>query len=78
MPKLQENLKVSEGQGSGVKAKVDAVVSSVVITYVFTKYHVSLNPEEEQMLLKCLKLPPNKEVCFTFVKGIDAFAENIR
>ena len=78
MPKLKQNLNVLENPASDVKAKSDAVVSSVVITYVFTKYRVALNPEEEKILLKCLRLPPNKEVCSRFVTNVDAFAEKIR
>lgn len=77
MPKLQENLKVLENQSSDVKTKVGAVVSSVVIAYVFTKYYVSLNPESEQILWKCLKLPSNEEVCSEFVKIIQGFDQNI-
>ena len=78
MPKLKQNLNVLENPASDVKAKSDAVVSSVVITYVFTKYRVSLKPEGEKMLFKCLRLPPNKEVCSKFVTNADAFAEKIR
>lgn len=78
MPKLKQNLNVLETPASDVNAKSDAVVSSVVITYVFTKYRVALKPEGEKILLKCLRLPPNKEVCSKFVTNVDAFAEKIR
>ena len=77
MPKLQENLKALDDQTSDVKAKVHAVVSSVVIAYVFTKYHVYVNSESEQILWKCLKLPSNKEVCSEFVKIVDEFDDNL-
>ena len=78
MPKLKQNLNVLEAQASDVKAKFDALMSSVVITYVFTKYSVSLKPEGQKILLKCLRMPPNKEVCSKFVTNVDAFVENIR
>ena len=77
MPKLSQNLKILEARTSDVNAKVEAVVSSVVVTYVFTKYHVYLNPEDEQMLLKCLKLPPNREVSSQFVKSLGEFSDDI-
>ncbi len=76
MPKLQENLAVLERKTRDAKAKVDAVVSSVTIAYVFTQYGVDLKFELNQILLKCLKLPPDKEVCFEFMKSIDEFDAN--
>ena len=77
MPKLQENLKAPKNQTSDVKDKVHAVMSSVVIAYVFTKYNVHLKPENKQTLLQCLTLPPNNDVCSEIVKGIDEFDDNI-
>ncbi len=76
MPKLQENLNVLERKTKDAKAKVDAVVSSVIIAYVFTTYRVDLKFEQNQILLKCLKLPPDKDVCFEFMKSIDEFDAN--
>ena len=73
MPKLQENVKVLENQAKGVKDKVHAMVSSVMIAYVFTKYHKHLQHEKCEILLKCLKLPPDKEICSQFVKTVNEF-----
>ena len=73
MPKLQSNLKVLESQAKDVKDKVHALVSSVIIAYVFTKYHKRLKPEKCEILLKCLRLPPDRKVCSEFVKFIYAF-----
>ena len=77
MPKLRKNLEALESQARNVKDKVHAVVSSVVIAYVFTKYPVYLKPELKQTLLQCLTLPPNNDVCSEFVKSIDEFDNNI-
>ena len=77
MPKLHANFKALADQTNDVKAKVHAVVSSVVIAYVFTKYYVFLNSEKCEILLKCLRLPPDEEVCSEFVKTIKEFDENI-
>ena len=51
------------------------MVSSVVIAYVFTKYHVFLKSEKCEILLKCLRLPADEEVCSEFVKTIKEFDE---
>lgn len=77
MPKLQENLKALESQTRNVKDIVHAVVSSVVIAYVFTKHPVYLKPGLKQTLLQCLTLPPNNDVCSEFVKSIDEFDDKI-
>jgi ABC-type molybdate transport system permease subunit len=77
MPKLRENLKVLESQTEDVRAKVLAVVSSVVIAYVFTKHDVYLKSEQNEVLLKCLWLPPDEEVCCKFMKTINEFDNNI-
>ena len=75
MPKLQENLKVMESEAHD--AKVHALVSSIVIAYVFTKYDVNLKLEKFEILLKCLRLPPEKKVCSEFVKIFNKFEEKI-
>jgi hypothetical protein len=77
MPKLNANLKVLESQIKDAKAKVHTVLSSVIIAYVFTKYNVYLKSEQYETLLKCLKLPPDKEVCSEFMKSINEFDDNI-
>ena len=78
MPKVQENLEVLETETKDAKAKVDAVVSSVIIAYLFTKHGVDLKKKSAklQILLKCLKLPAEKDVCFDFMKSIDTFVVN--
>jgi hypothetical protein len=53
------------------------VLSSVTITYVFTKYRVYLKLDQYKTLLKCLKLPPETEVSSEFMKSIDEFDSNI-
>ena len=77
MPKLVENLKVLESQSNVIKDKVEAVVSSVVIAYVFTKYDVFLTSEKYEMLLKCLRLPPVEKVCHEFVRIINGFDKDM-
>ena len=72
-----ENLEVLKGRANDVNAKVHAVVSSVIITYVFTKYHVSLKYEQYETLLKCLMLPADEKVCSEFMKRINEFDNNI-
>lgn len=76
MPKLHAHLKVLANQPKDVKAKVHTVVSSVVIAYVFAKYHVFLNSEKCEILFKCLRLPPDKKVCTEFVKIVNEFDSN--
>ena len=77
MPKVLNNLDVLKSQTEDVNAKVDAVVSSVVIAYVFIKYRVSLEFGRYEVLLKCFKLPPNKEICSGFMNIINKFDDNI-
>ena len=76
MPKVVSNLKVLESETEDVNAKVHAVVSSVIIAYVFTKYNVALEFERNDVLLKCLRLPAQKEVCFKFLESINKFDEH--
>ena len=77
MPKIEKNLQMLESETVDVKTKVHAVVSSVVITYVFTKYNVGLESKQFALLLKCLKLPSDKEVCLEFMGRISEFDDNI-
>ena len=77
MPKVLKNLEVLECQTEDVNAKVQAVVSSVMIAYVFTKYHVSLEFGRYEILLKCLRLPPDRDVCSEFMENLNAFDDNI-
>ena len=77
MPKVRKNLEVLESKTKDVKAQLHAVLSSVIITYVFTQYKVHLISEKYEILLKCLQLPPDKEVCSEFMKSINGFDENI-
>ena len=77
MPKLEANLKVLGSETKDAKAKVHTVLSSVAIAYVFTKYNVYLTSEQYEILLKCLKLPPDNEACLEFMKNIDEFDDNI-
>ena len=73
MPKVNENLKMLASEPKDAKSTIHAVASSVTIAYVFTKYQVNLKQEQCEILLKCLKLPPNKEVCSEFVKNLKEF-----
>ena len=75
MPKLLENLKVMESEAHD--AKVHAVVSSIVIAYVFTKHKVNLKAEKSEILLKCLRLPPEEKVCSEFVEIVNQFDQEI-
>ena len=77
MPKLRENLEALEDQTRNVKDVVHAVVSSVAIAYVFTKYPVYSKPGLKQTLLQCLTLPPNSDICSEFAKSIDEFDDNM-
>ena len=76
-PKIEENLKYLESETDDVKTKVHAVVSSVIIAYVFTNYDVFLEFEKYDLLLRSLRLPPNKEVCSEFMKSINEFDKNV-
>ncbi len=75
MPKIEKNLKILESGAKDVKTKVDALVSSVIIAYVFTKYIVDLEPGENEILLKCLSVPPDEEICSEFMKSLNEFDE---
>ena len=77
MPKVMKNVEVLKAQKKNVKAEVHAVLSSLVIAYVFTKYEVKLKDEHYKTLLKCLKLPANEEVCFEFMKSVNGFGNDI-
>ena len=77
MPKILKNLEVVESESKDAKAEVQAVVSSVTIAYVFTKYHVYLKPEQYESLLKCLRLPPDKEVCSKFKESVIEYDDKI-
>ena len=78
MPKLRENLNVLKFQTKDPKAKVGAVVSSLVIAYVFTKYNVFPKSEDCEILLKCLRLPTDETVCFEFMKSVNEFDKILR
>ena len=73
MPKVNENLKMLTSEPKDARSTIHAVVSSVIIAYVFTKYRVNLNLEQCKTLLKCLKLPPDREVCSEFLKNLKEF-----
>ena len=77
MPKVKKNLEVLESKTKDVKVKVHTVMSSVIIAYVFTKYGVNLKAEQYDILLKCLRLPQDKEVCSEFMKSINEFDDKI-
>jgi hypothetical protein len=72
---MQKNLNVLERETVDVKVKVDAVVSSVIIAYVFMQYNVYVESEENEILLKCLKIPPDQETCSEFMKSVKKFDE---
>ena len=78
MPKVEDNLKVLKSSSylKGKKSKVDAVFSSVIIAYVFTKYDVSMKIEHYATLLACLKLPTDGEICAELMKKINKFDGN--
>lgn len=77
MPKVMKNVEVLKAQTNNVKAEVNAVLSSLVIAYVFAKYEVKLKDEHYKALLKCLKLPANEEVCSEFIKSVNEFGNDI-
>ena len=77
MPKVETNLSILENEISEAKAKVDAVMSSAVIAHVVTKYKVQLETESHRILLKCLRLPPDNQVCSTFMKIITEFDNTV-
>ena len=76
MPKLRNNLEVLESEASNTEAKVDAVFSSVLIAYVLTTYNIYINYKQIEVLLKCLRLPPNKEICSELMKKMNEFDDN--
>ena len=65
-----------ESESLNAKAKALIVTSSAIIAYVLQKYHIYPKNEELEILLKCLRLPPNKDVCSEFMKSINAFDSN--
>lgn len=75
MPKVTKNLENMTSKANETKVKVDAVVSSVIITYVFTKYEVNLKTNEHKILLHCLSLPPVKNVCCQIMESINKIDE---
>ena len=77
MPKILSNFEVLESRKEDAKTKVHAVVSSVIIAYVFTKYSVPFKSERYDILLKCLRLPPDKEVCSEFMQNINNFDDSV-
>ncbi len=77
MPRVEKNLEVLESETEDVKAKVDAMVSSLIIAYVFVKYDVGLKSKQYAILLKCLRVPPDNEVCSKFMTSINEFHDNI-
>ena len=78
MPKVERNLEILESESMDVKSKGRAIVSSLVITYVFTEYNVGLETKQYALLLKCLRLPAdNKEVCSEFITKMNEFHDNI-
>ena len=76
MPKIKKNLMVLEGKSMDAKAKVHALTSSIVMAYVLTKYDIYLKNEQYKILLKCLRLPPDKDVCCEFMEFINEFDDN--
>ena len=76
MPKVLGNMGVLESKITDANAKVDAVVSSVVITYVLTKHNV-FPADRYEILLKCLKLACEEEACNKFIKNVDEFNDVI-
>ena len=73
MPKVEENLKILASEPKDIKSTIHAVVSSVIIAYVFTKYRVNLNVEQCETLLKSLRLPADRDVCTEFLKNLKEF-----
>lgn len=76
MPKVIKSWDVLKAQTNNVKEEVHAVLSSLVITYVFTKYEVKLKDEHYKTLLKCLRLPASEEVCSEFMKNVNEFGND--
>ena len=70
-------MKVLENRTNDAKSKVHALISSVIIAYLFTNYNVDLKPKQYDTLLTCLKLPPDKEVCAEWTKNISEFGDKI-
>ena len=76
MPKVKKNVDVLEAQTNNLNDKAHAVLSSLVIAYIFTKYNVKLNHRQYKFLLKCLRLPPEEEVCSDIMKNINEFSSD--
>ena len=72
-----KNLEVLESDTNVGRVRVHAVISSVIIAYVFTLNRVNLKAEQYDILLKSLRIPPDEEVCSEFMKSINEFDDNI-
>ncbi|XP_046861651.1 E3 ubiquitin-protein ligase rnf213-alpha-like [Xenia sp. Carnegie-2017] len=74
MQKIKNNLRIMESK-DGLQNKVDGLISSTVIVYVFVKYNVQLSHDDVVMVFKCLKIPPDKNLCDKLTESIRNFKE---
>lgn len=61
----------------GLQNKVDGLISSAVIVYVFVEYNVQLSYDDFVMVFKCLKIPPDKNLCDKLTESIRNFKETM-
>lgn len=73
MPKAKNNLTVLESGRACINEKIHVVLSSAIIVYVLIKYDACYSVDQYEILLKCLRLPAEKEVFFGFMETICAF-----
>ena len=64
-PKVHANHGILSKKSVEAKVAVDSILSSVVIAISFYRYNVLpyLNDEFLVILLKSLRIPPNREIC---------------
>lgn len=77
MQKMKNNLEIMENEDD-VQNKVDGLISTAVIVYVFWEYNVQLSYDDLVIVFKCLKIPPDEKVCEKLMKSIRGFDEKMQ
>ncbi|XP_046861759.1 uncharacterized protein LOC124455046 isoform X2 [Xenia sp. Carnegie-2017] len=76
MQKIKNNHEIMESEDD-VQNKVNALISTVVIVYVFCEYKVKLSDDDVVIMFKCLAIPPNENLCYKLMENVGNFDENM-
>lgn len=76
MQKIKNNHEIMES-GDDVQNKVNALISTVVIVYVFCEYNVKLSYDDVGTMFKCLAIPPNENLCYKLMENVGNFDKNM-